>query len=57
MEDAQDRGGRRGVVSFVFEVPGEGDRAGVRALRGEFSTQFDDALTDRRWDTKASCEA
>ena len=35
VQDAADRGGRRRPVALVLEVPGDRDRAGVQAVRGE----------------------
>ena len=35
------------VQALAFEVPGDGDRAGVEAAGGELGAQLDDPLTDR----------
>lgn len=43
VQDPADRGGRRGARVFVFEVPGDGDRASVQSGVREDATQGQDA--------------
>lgn len=48
VQDAADRRCRGGLQAFVFQMPGNGDRAGVMALTGQLGAQSDHPVANLR---------